>query len=448
MGCMRTCSALWGLGEALHTDGPDLLPAVQALSPAALTRVLEDVISSVALPVVLSDPTIVRPLITARLGTFRTEGAGYAVANTLGGLNTVTATDPRFAAGFGFARGVAQALLYCHELVIEDPLALAADLLLGLDPQTRLQARSMFEAAVRSSLSVDPLVRDGIVSLYWRGPVAARTLPASAAQAAVEPGEAWDAFEALYVDGLPPGLQTTWAAIRSGDRAPDRTAIEVLMSEGEGPAVEQFLAVVEHLSPATVLANVREALVTALDDIAALSGAADLYAPTAAFTRIILAGTERPDNVEGARMRELVRLDVPRLGDLLWSDLIAIRRQSEEFEQWRAALGAALDRISAARGRNEFINADRAMREELAEARADIAAAGRRSSLLGRLQRGGTAFVLGALGGAVSVTGAPPATTALAAMGAGAGAAAVAGADGRRPFGTPQHYVLFDRQHP
>jgi hypothetical protein len=445
---MRTCSALWRLGELLHTDGPDLLPAVQALPPDGLTEVLHDVLTPTVLPALLPDPTVVRPLITARLGTFRTESAGYAIANTLGGLNTVTATDPRFAAQFGFARGVAQALLYCHELVVEDPVALAADLLVGLDSETRVQARSMFEAAVRSSLSIDPLVWAGIVTLYWRRPPADPISPAFAGHDVVEPGEAWDAFEALYVDGLPSGLQTTWAAIRAGDRAPDRAAIEVLIRDGEGAAVEQFLAVVEHLSPATVLTNVREALAASLDDIAALSGAADLYAPTAAFTRIVLAATERPDDTEGARVRELVRLEVPRLGDLLWSDLIAIRRQSEEFEQWRAALGAGLDRISAARGRDEFLNADRAMREELADARAHITAAVQQSSTLTRLHRGGTAFVLGALGGAISATGTPPATTVAAALGAGVGSAAVAAIDCHRPSGTPQHYVLFDRTQP
>lgn len=443
---MQASSALSHVGSVLRTDGPDLLPAVQALSPAALTGLLEDVLAQAALPNVPRDPTVVRPLITARLGTFRTELAGYAVANTLGGLNTVTATDPRFAERSGFAQGVAQALLYCHELVIEDPVALAADLLLGLDLDARQSARSVFEAAVRSSLSIDPLVRAGIVTLYWRSSETHSTVPNFAAQDGVEPGEAWDAFEALYVDGLPAGLRTTWASIRAGNRSPDREAIEVLIRDGEGPAVEQFLDVVQHLSPATVLANVREVLAASLGDIAALGGAADLYAPAAVFTRIVLAATERPDDLEGSRVRELVRLDVPRLSDLLWADVIAIRKQGEEFEQWRAALGHGLDRISAARSRDEFVNADRMMREELAAARGRITAAVRRSTALSRLQRGGTAFVLGALGGAISATGTPLATTAFASLGAGLGAAAVAATEGQRLSGIPQHYVLFDRR--
>lgn len=88
------------------------------------------------------------------------------------------------------------------------------------------------------------------------------------------------------------------------------------------------------------------------------------------------------------------------------------------------------------------------MLDELAAARAQLDKSIRQSRVTARARDGLLAFVLGGLGGAAGVAGQPATVTAMAAGGAGMGAAAVAAAIGRNApaVAAARHYVLFD--HP
>ena len=116
-------SSLHDVAKLLETDGPDLIVAVQALTDDAMGDLAHNVLHLAGLPKISDDPDAIRPLVNSRLGTFHARGTKteYAVAPTLGGLNLLTATDPRYAASSAFATGAFRTLLYCHGLVVEDP---------------------------------------------------------------------------------------------------------------------------------------------------------------------------------------------------------------------------------------------------------------------------------------------------------------------------------------
>lgn len=325
-------SSLWDVCDMVGTDGPDLVVAVQGLSNASVSQLAERVLNSAGLPQLIADPDQVRPLINARLGTFRARDvdAEYSVTPTLGGLNLLTATDPRYSASAAFARGAGRVLLYCHALVIEDPVALAAHMYMSAPEGSRGLARRFLDAAVQSSLAIDDLVRGGVIALYWvpegrkrmTSSILAGLRSGSRSDASLTE-QAWDAFEALFVDGLHPSLRSLWQQIRCGDRSPSTEGLVEAIAAGEGPLARQFVEVVASLKPSAVVENVLEALATSLDDVAALGGKPDLYAPSSLFARLLFASTADPADDDATRLRELVHLDVPRLDNLSWKDVVA-----------------------------------------------------------------------------------------------------------------------------
>src|SRR4051812_22943062 len=92
---------------------------------------------------------------------------------------------------------------------------------------------------------------------------------------------------------------------------------------------------VSGLRPSAAVDNIIDCLAVTLDDLEALGGEADFYAPTRLFARLLLAPTAEPSDVDAVRLRELGRLDVPRLDELDWRDLVSIRRNDDAFELWR-----------------------------------------------------------------------------------------------------------------
>jgi hypothetical protein len=62
---------------------------------------------------------------------------------------------------------VLRALLYCHGLVLEDPLAIAAELVSGTVAERRAVARSAVRAAAASIAEIAPLIDAGVVQTYF-----------------------------------------------------------------------------------------------------------------------------------------------------------------------------------------------------------------------------------------------------------------------------------------
>lgn len=437
-------------------DGPELAERVSNAAEFEINSACDAVLASAELPTLDPKTDVVRPLVNARMGTLHVPAADveYAVAPAFGGLNLLTATDPRFSGSSSFARAVARTLLYCHELALEDPLALAAHMYRGAPVEYRGAARRIVEASVVTCLELDLLVRPGVVHLFWvPADRERRTQEFVTALTAIESDrkgdrwvdEAWDAFEAVFVDGLDPQLQELWRRVRAGDRFPDLALLEGAIASGEPSFARLFIEVVAGLQPAAVVQNVVETLAVALDDIDALGGRADLYAPSRVFTRIILAATTGPQDPDADRLRELARLEVPRLDDLDWSDIVSIRRDDEAFELWRVHLGRGLDRARRERERGDWASARRAIAEELAEARVALDRAATRSKVIRRAAHGSIAFALGAIGAAIG-TGDPTGFhIALPAIGAGVGAGVPAALDRERPNpAVRRHYVLFE----
>jgi hypothetical protein len=455
-------SSLHDVAKLLETDGPDLIVAVQALTDDAMGDLAHNVLHLAGLPKISEDPDAIRPLVNSRLGTFHARGTKteYAVAPTLGGLNLLTATDPRYAASSAFATGAFRTLLYCHGLVVEDPVALACHMLASAPVGSRALARHFVESAVQTATQINELVTADILSLYWvpaKHPrCAGQILDSLRASHEPEKGadltaQAWDAFEALFVDGLHPGLQETWRRVRAGDRSPDVALLSEAVRDGDAVLARLFVEVVAALDSTVVVENVLESLAIALDDVAALGGRPDIFAPSSLFARILLAPTATVADIDSMRLRELARLSVPRLDGLTWRDLVAIRQNDDAFAEWRTHLGHGLDRIREERAAGRFADARRLLQDELAPARARLSESARRSSSLSRAASGAVSFVLGALGGAVGAASQPAPVTALASLGAGLGAGSATIATSRDAINYTalnRHYVLFDRENP
>jgi hypothetical protein len=111
--------------------GPELAAAVAGMPLDRLDGLAETIVAEAVDPT-LSAPaqTQVWPVVTIRASTFASGGV-YRQAAGPAGLNLNAALNPRFAGTGHFSSGVLRALLYCHGLVIEDPIAAAAEMYLG-----------------------------------------------------------------------------------------------------------------------------------------------------------------------------------------------------------------------------------------------------------------------------------------------------------------------------
>ena len=67
------------------------------------------------------------------------------------------------------ANGVLRALLYCHGLIIEDPVAMAADMYLSTSPDARHLARMAVEAATSSMVEISELLDAEVVRTFSAG---------------------------------------------------------------------------------------------------------------------------------------------------------------------------------------------------------------------------------------------------------------------------------------
>jgi hypothetical protein len=445
------------LRELTGEEGPELARCISCTSVQELAILCESLLAETGLPVLGEPVNRVRPLISARLGAIHLPAreVAYTDSNALGGLNLFTATDPRFIGSAIFSRALARLLLYCHSIILEDPLALGADMFLSAREEVRDLARRFFEAAVVTSLEMGELVDAGIVCPYWipRGQER-RTRDIEAALVAGQMlvkgerwvSDAWDAFEAVYADGLHPALRETWRRIRSGDSSPDLSLIEEACSDDQEMS-RVFVLAVSSLQPQAVVDNVIETLAAAIDDALALGGSADFYAPSALFTQLLLAAERDRSDVDAQRLRELARIDVPRLDDLTWRDVVALRQNEESFALWRMHLSRGLDRLTDLRERGLVGGSVSIVADELLEARIALETAKKKSSFMSRFGSSSLAFVIGAAGGFVGGLSAGPAGAAEAGLGAGMSAAAgVLVAGNRRPERYRlRHYVMFDQ---
>lgn len=448
--------ALDAFSRKLGTDGPDLVVATESLDLAELLPVAEEVTATPVTPEMDASSHLVRPLINARMGAFHARGSAdtWASAPTLGGLNLLTATDPRFVGSSPFARGAARVLLYCHGLVIQDPVALGCDMMLSAAEDVRPLARRFVHAAIVTATEISELVDAGIVLPYWIPTNTERRTEElieslqrpRPAKARSLTDEAWEAFEALFVDGLHPGLQDLWFQVRAGARQPDLSSLPEA-ARADPILAETFIDVVASLNSEVVVENVLESLAFAVEDVIHIGGAADLFAPSRLFARLLLAPTPSPGDVEALRIRELAKLDVPRLDDLTWRDVMSIRRDDATFAEWRACLGHGLDQIARFRAEGQYVEAGRLLQEELAPARAHLSEQTAKSSFTARMGSGAIAFVLGALGGAVGAIDQAPGSMVLAGLGAGLGAGAIASSARSTACvaAARRHYVLFDK---
>ncbi len=79
------------------------------------------------------------------------------------GLDLYAATDPRFVGTGRFPNSVLRALLYCHGLVVEDPLALAAEMYREVPFEDRAVARLAVQAGVASIVEIAPLLDAALI---------------------------------------------------------------------------------------------------------------------------------------------------------------------------------------------------------------------------------------------------------------------------------------------
>ena len=389
----------------LATGESDPADALSALSDEVVDDLVERLLAEPPRPKEAVGENEVWPVLNARMSTFATGGGSTWFTATGGpaGINLMAAIDPRDQGTGRFPNGVLRALLYCHGLVLEDPLALAADLVNGTDGELRAVSRSAVRAGAASLAEIAPLVDAGVVQTFFRPRETwNRTVLDGAALArsgfVVSENEVWDAFEAAFVDGLGPELQELWRRVRAGDREPPLSLVEQSMAGPDREVVEVFIGVLAELRPSAVVENALSIVSESLMDLAGLGNPFDLLCPTPLFARLALTGDPRDD----LRLFELVSIDVPRIDSLLVQDAVAIRNSSEAFAVWRARLSAGLERARA--DRIEFgsaVDGAGVVSESLADARAGLFGEVERSRTLSSRVRASLLFAAGALGGAV-----------------------------------------------
>ena len=115
-----------------------------------------------------------------------------------------------------------------------------------------------------------------------------------------------------------------------------------------------YLPVVQHLADERVVEDVQAFLLSLYKDIAyaGVLGVEPVvldYSKRALLQYHLEAGLRAPLDAIGAEGRAgnaLVSLDLPALADLSIADLVALRRNADEYHQWRSSLGRVLRRTS------------------------------------------------------------------------------------------------------
>lgn len=430
-------------------DAPDAVAAL-VRNPALADQVVDRLLAEPpAVPAGTSDYEL-WPVLNARMSTFATGGGSSWFTATAGpaGINLMAAIDPRDSGSGRFPNAVLRALLYCHGLVLEDPLALAADVAAGSSGETRAIARRVVGAAAASLAEIAPLVDAGVVRTFFFPPATrqrlAGTLDLHAEGVTAPAGEIWDAFESAFVDGLSPGLGELWARVRAGDRSPPLELVEAAAGDGDPEVVAVFIEVLRDLRPSAVIDNALGIIGEALNDLHLLGGSSDLLCPTPLFARLALTG----DPADEMRLRELARTNVPGLDQLLTEDVVAIRQRSDAFDLWRGRLSLGLERARSLR--TEFgpeVDTVGAVAEVLADARAAILREVRSSRTVSSVAQTSLGFVAGAIAGAVSnATGGAGSIAMGTAGGVLAAVLQAMLAEGdQAPGFLRRHYVVFDR---
>jgi hypothetical protein len=398
------------------------------------------------------------PLVNSRMSAYRS-GELWVESPSLGGISPLNAVDPRYSGRAMFSRGVARILLYCHGLILEDPLALASFIYLShiSEPSRRDTIRAMFSAAVTSCVDIAPLVEGGVIVPYWR-PSGDESninhLRTELKRAVLARGgldkyaeEAWDVVEAMYIDGINASLREAWRQVRSGNRSPDLSLIEEAVTQVGKHDVLAFLNLLKSWNTDTAIDNVAETVARALDDASAMGGEIDFFAPAMLFTRFLLAINPAPQDVDAASIRDLTRTEVPGLDDLLWSDVVSMRRNEDSFALWRRQVTAGLREAYTIRDQGMSADAYRCIQEALAEGRSAIRHAQTSSRFLRQLAKSSVLFVLGAVGGALAGAPGGVAGSSYGAAGAGVSAMLPAISDRKRsaPSWLRSHYVLFEK---
>ncbi|MEM1334417.1 MAG: hypothetical protein AAGG08_13275 [Actinomycetota bacterium] len=342
-----------------------------------------------------------------------------------------------------------RALLYCHGLVIEDPLAMAADMYQSTSADARPLARMAIESATLSLLEIDRLLDAGVVRTFAGGP-SARADPIAAGlnktvfeDATVELSEdvIWEEFEASFIAGLDPRLQKLWNEVRAGDRNPPLDAIEEVSADGETEMARLFIDVLENLRPRGVVENAIDAAAHAIAEGSRLGAGLDLLCPTSLFAKLCVAGI---DDTHDLRLHELAKSDVPGLEGLLLEDAVSIRLSSDAFDRWRRDISLALDRAASLRVRvGPDADTSEVVRDSIATAREQVLGeVGQQSQSSGPM----VSFVAGLLGGALAGSPGGPAGAALGAAGA---AVPLAAASAWNQWKAPpeflkRHYLIFE----
>jgi hypothetical protein len=390
------------------------------------------------------------PVLNARMSTFATGGGSSWFTATAGpaGINLMAAIDPRDSGSGRFPNAVLRALLYCHGLVLEDPLALAADLASGTSGETRELARRVILAGTASLVEIAPLIETGVVQTFFFPPAARKSIVDAtdlhADQVAATTDEIWEAFEEAFVEGLTAELQELWRRVRAGDKSPPLHLVEAAARNGDPEVVEVFIKVLSELRPSAVIDNALGIIAESVSDLNRVGGSCDLLCPTPLFARLALTGNPLDD----MRLHELAHTSVPGLDQLLSEDVIAMRADSEAFDLWRARLSLGLERARSLR--SEFgaeVDVVAVVGEVLADARAAVFNEVERSRSLSSAARASLGFVAGVIGGAVSNSTGGAASIATGATGGVVALilqALIAGGDAVPGF-IRRHYIVFDR---
>ncbi|MEZ0579276.1 hypothetical protein [Nocardioides sp. MH1] len=456
-------SALTSCREFCGTDGPDLIRAVTALPLGELGLLVEEIVglsfvglrqlSGPGAPVdgqAESRPSNqLRPLVNARAALLSRGANSMTGGGGPLGVNIMSAMTPRDVGANTFSSGVLRALLYCHGLVLEDPLAMASELYHLTPNATKEYARLFVEAALTSMVEVSELLDEGVVETYFvptedrRQTGLAQRMRSSLAAGPLSVDDVWDAFEANYIDGLKPSLRELWKRIRSGDRAPSMDLVEET-AEADVEMLRIFVDVVASLRPSAVIDNTVQIVASALEDVSLLGWRPDVMCNSRLHAQLLYLGTDDP--VARQRIDELAATAVPRLDGLAVSDVVKIRRLSDAFEQWRTDLSLGLDRAHSARAElGDGVDVAALIAETLQVARRGLTDEARN---LTPATPGYVGFAAGALGGAVGGVLDGLSGVALGAAGSVAGsiASGLHGLTQRDVRGVLQrHYVLFDR---
>lgn len=418
--------------------------------PAVVDELIERLLAQPPTASTVRSEFELRPVLNARMSTFATGGGSTWFTATSGpaGINLMAAIDPRDSGSGRFPNAVLRALLYCHGLVLEDPLALASDLASGTAAETREVARRVVVAAAASLVEIAPLIDSGVVQTFFF-PAASRTPIVEpedlrADRVTASPDEIWDAFEAAFVEGLVPELQELWRRVRAGDRSPPLHLVEEAAKTGDPEVVDVFIKVLAELRPSAVIANALGIIAESLSDLGRVGGACDLLCPTPLFARLALTGNP----VDDMRLHELAHTDVPGLDQLLAEDVVAMRAKSEAFDLWRTRLSLGLERARSLRAEfGEDVDVVTVVAEVLADARAALFTEVDRSRTLSSAAKASLGFVAGALSGAVSNATGGGTSIATGATGGVLGVIlqALIASGSRPPDFIRRHYIVFDR---